>query len=138
MPNYRDDFSVDDNSPGPSIVVEEWREKSGENLSKDNPDTAESHTAARTDHVEEISNSVLQKDTALDPDPRDFELVRSHETENSLFDAKSRRRIDSDRTSETGTIVPRRNLSIIDVTALIFNKMVSFLIDIPTALTDLF
>jgi hypothetical protein len=34
--------------------------------------------------------------------------------------------MDSDRVSETDTIVPRRNLSILDVVALIFSKMVIF------------
>lgn len=46
------------------------------------------------------------------------------ESEYTLSDERSRRRIDSDHMSETDTIVPRRNLSVLDVAALIFNKMV--------------
>lgn len=43
----------------------------------------------------------------------------------TLSDERSRRRMDSDLMSETDTIVPRRNLSVLDVASLIFNKMVS-------------
>jgi hypothetical protein len=51
-------------------------------------------------------------------------LQNRQESDYTLSEERWRRRIDSDRVSETDTIVPRRNLSVIDVAALIFNKMV--------------
>jgi hypothetical protein len=53
-------------------------------------------------------------------------VMPHQDSDYTLSEERSRRRIDSDRVSETDTIVPRRNLSILDVAALILNKMVIF------------
>jgi hypothetical protein len=55
-------------------------------------------------------------------------LQNRQESDYTLSEERSRCRIDSDRVSETDTIVPRRNLSALDVAALIFNKMVISLV----------
>ena len=53
-------------------------------------------------------------------------MLQNHQdSDYTLSEERSRRRMDSDRVSETDTIVPRRNLSVLDVAALIFNKMVT-------------
>lgn len=58
-----------------------------------------------------------------------FETLQNRQqSDYTLSEERSRRRIDSDRASETDTIVPRRNLSVLDVAALIFNKMVITLV----------
>jgi hypothetical protein len=58
-----------------------------------------------------------------------FETLQNRqESDYTLSEERSRRRIDFDRVSETDTIVPRRNLSVLDVAALIFNKMVISLV----------
>ncbi|KAH8655058.1 amino acid permease-domain-containing protein [Tricladium varicosporioides] len=54
----------------------------------------------------------------------DSALMENGGGDYTLSDERSRRRIDSDRMSETDTIVPRRNLNAFDVAALILNKMV--------------
>jgi hypothetical protein len=65
---------------------------------------------------------------AANPNPiGDLNMIQNRqESDYTLSEERSRRRMDSDRVSETDTIVPRRNLSILDVAALIFNKMVRF------------
>jgi hypothetical protein len=63
---------------------------------------------------------------AANPNPTgDLDIIQNRqESDYTLSEERSRRHMDSDRVSETDTIVPRRNLSILDVAALIFNKMV--------------
>lgn len=59
---------------------------------------------------------------------------QSEESEYSLSEQRSRRYLDPDGTSITDTLVPRRNLTILDVAALIFNKMVCLLWAIQVAI----
>jgi hypothetical protein len=52
-------------------------------------------------------------------------LLRSQGDSDFMLSLRSRKSADSDAHSNSETIVPRRNLTVLDVAALIFNKMVS-------------
>jgi hypothetical protein len=57
--------------------------------------------------------------------PADPKMIHNHQNNDYILsDERLRRLMDCDRVSEIDTIVPRRNLSVLDVTALNFNKMV--------------
>ena len=91
------------------------------------------HESVPESECEDIEEHTNEEPLAIDvprigPDQNFETLQNRQESDYTLSEERWRRRIDSDRVSETDTIVPRRNLSIIDVAALIFNKMVISLV----------
>lgn len=100
------------NSLNPEIVAEHW-------VSSEKDPTYFQHNdeASKT----EVQRSTSQLSTATEVIPTNHSNVL---LERTTLENISTKRTDSDAWSESDTIVPRRNLSVMDVAALIFNKMV--------------
>jgi len=94
------------NSLNPEIVAEHW-------VSSEKDPTYFQHN-------DEASKTEVQRSTSQLSTATEVNVLRERITLENI----STKRTDSDAWSESDTIVPRRNLSVMDVAALIFNKMV--------------
>jgi hypothetical protein len=114
----------DETIQGSSIGLHNHDEASRKSVTRSQLDGIEEHIKDGGVGVEELRK---KPDGKEDIENRFAIPVMPHQdSDYTLSEERSRRRIDSDRVSETDTIVPRRNLSILDVAALILNKMVIF------------
>jgi hypothetical protein len=124
VPDIREEpRHIDDNvHKNPSIYVEDFRILGYETPMRIE-DVAEH---VKPDNGAATGGDVLpERQQIPSGGPHDAEIVHSgEESQFTLSDQRSRRRVDSDNKSQTETIVPRRNLTVLDVAALIFNKMV--------------
>ncbi|KAE9379783.1 hypothetical protein N431DRAFT_527234 [Stipitochalara longipes BDJ] len=114
----------DDIFEGRSVGVFPYDDGSHQAATEDQPYGIDDHISEgalrHEDHQHEYGGKYKVETLASDPT-----MLRNHQdSDYTLSEERSRRRMDSDGVSETDTIVPRRNLSILDVAALIFNKMV--------------
>jgi len=126
VPNIHDATGSDNGSrPSPVIYAQDYENSNAAvPLQIDDPDTTVQTTDGSHDTTElqgvalnDGSSSSMSK-LAPERDDMTFSMQRSHSRQ-----ADSRQ--DSDQQSETETIVPRRNLTALDVASLILNKMVS-------------
>jgi hypothetical protein len=127
VPNIRSEARSSDNeiAPSPSIHVEDCRSPAPESAARPPVDGMEEHTDVGSGAGDERRKERKHGTSGNDSDG---DLVQSsEESEYTLSEQRSRRHVDPDRRSETDTIVPRRNLTVLDVAALIFNKMVRIL-----------
>ncbi|KAL6252611.1 hypothetical protein RBB50_000330 [Rhinocladiella similis] len=120
VPNIHDATGSDDGTrPSPVINAQDYENSNAVvPLQIDDPDTTvpsidNSHDAARPQKATlNDGRSSMKFKVATERDEMTLSMQRSHS------------RQDSDQYSETETIVPRRNLTVLDVASLIFNKMV--------------
>jgi len=116
------------NSPNPEIVVKHWvsSEPLRGNHATHLPTGLSEKDPTYFQHNDEASKTEVQRSTsqlstATEVIPMNHSNVLRERT---TLENISTKRTDSDAWSESDTIVPRRNLSVMDVAALIFNKMV--------------
>ena len=116
------------NSLNPEIVVEHWvsSEPLRGNHATHLPTSPSEKDPTYFQHNDEASKTEVQRSTSQLSTATEV-MPMSHSNvlrERTTLENISTKRTDSDAWSESDTIVPRRNLSVMDVAALIFNKMV--------------